>query len=121
MLIKNYFRDNCTAIVFCKQPSCATRRTYHAQLFSSIAKYVDFDAFFQFYTSDNRVLVLQCGNSSTYDPLANIAYYKSNSFRKGKYVREFQIGPPELWQHIENQVSGKGSNAEQATVFNTMF
>lgn len=121
MLIKNCFRNNCTIIFFCKQPSCTTRRSYHTQFFSAIAKYLDFDKIFQFYTSDNRVLVAKFGKDAvSYDAMANLAYYKSNSFRNGQYVRQFRIGSPELWEYLTSQ-SEPTRGMVAPSVFNTLF
>jgi hypothetical protein len=124
MLIEPSFRNSCRFIVFTKQPSTATRKTYHNVLFGAFAQYKDFDAVFKFYTSDFRVLVLQCGNVS-YEALENLAYYKSNSFHKnnGNYARQFQIGSPQLWEHLDRQAS-TGAHVQQemsSQLFSTLY
>ena len=124
MLIEPSYRNSCRFIVFTKQPSSATRKTYHTSLFGAFNSFKDFDAVFKYYTSDYRVLILQCGNVS-YEALKNLAYYKSNSFApgSGRYSREFRIGPPALWEHLDRQAStGMALRSEVSdSVFSTLY
>lgn len=124
MLIEPSFRNSCRFIVFTKQPSTATRKTYHNVLFGAFANYKDFDSVFKFYTSDFRVLVLQCGNVS-YEALQNLAYYKSNSFHKnnGNYARQFRIGSQQLWEYLDRQASTGSHVQTELTnqVFSTLY
>lgn len=104
MLIPNNFRNSCAILVFCKNPSAATRKSYHSQFFSQLGNFNQFDKVFQFYTSEHRVIVLKCRNVS-YDPLESISYYKSNSYQNGTYSREFRIGNPSLWGYLDSKIN----------------
>lgn len=120
MLIEPSFRNSCRFIVFTKQPSSSTRKTYHTTLFGAFDNYKDFDAVFKYYTSEFRVLILQCGNVS-YEAIKNLAYYKSNSFPQGstRYSREFRIGSASLWNHL-NQSANNASNL-QNDIYSTLY
>lgn len=102
MLIPACFRNNSAVLVFTKNPSDTARRAYHQQFFSSLGTFSQFDKVFQFYTSENRVLCLNCRKLS-YNPLHNISYYKSNSFVGREYKRQFKIGNPKLHEFLDTQ------------------
>lgn len=117
LIIQNKFRNSCAVIAFCKNPSTAVRKSYHSQFFSGFGTFNQFDSVFQFYTSANRILILDCKKLS-YDPKQNVTYYKSNSFRHGNYCREFQIGNPDLWRLLDSKkIENKSINPFLPTLF----
>jgi len=118
MMIPLKYRNSCRFVVFTKQPSQTTRKTYHLQLFGAFENWKDFDLVFKFYTSDYKVLVLLCGNVS-YEALHNIAYYKSNNYRNGAYSNDFKIGSESLWTHLDRK--GDTKNVMEEKITNSVF
>ena len=124
MLIEPAYRNSCRFIVFTKQPSSSTRKTYHTSLFGAFSSFKDFDNVYKYYTSEFRCLVLQCGNVS-YEALKNLAYYKSNSFSQNskRYSREFKIGSSSLWEHLDREANTGLALRSQISdsVFSTLY
>jgi hypothetical protein len=109
MLIPNNYRNSCAILVFCKNPSAATRKSFHSQFFSQLGNFSQFDNVFQFYTSENRLMILKCRNLS-YNPQEAISYYKSNSYLHGSYAREYMLGNPRLWEYLDSQMNKTAIN-----------